>query len=101
MEGVLWAQGPCGGLVAEWGTYGVPDPVETGAGSQGVWGLATWWKAQRRRPQWRGSRQEGGGGLEAVDPQGAGMGVVEGAGMGLGPWGLGCQLVVGHPVDSE
>lgn len=53
-EVVLWAQGPCGGLVAEWGTYGVPDPVGTGAGSQGVWGLATWWKAQRRRPQWRG-----------------------------------------------
>lgn len=53
VEGVLWAQGPCGGLVAEWGTYGVPDPVGTGAGSQGVWGLATWWKAQRR-PQWRG-----------------------------------------------
>lgn len=39
-EGVPWAQGPNGGLVVEWGTYGVPGLV--GTGSQGVWGLATW-----------------------------------------------------------
>lgn len=101
VEGALKAQGPCGGLVAEWGTYGVPGPVGTGAGSQGVWGLAPWWKAQRRRPQWRrGSRQEGGGGPGAVGPQGAGMGAAEGSGVGLGPWGLGCRLVVEHPIDS-
>lgn len=98
LEGALRAQGLGGGSGGLWGTCGAPGQEGTGAGSRVVWGLAACWTS--RRPPWRRWRPEGGEGLGAAAPLGAGTGAVKRAGVGLRQWELGCWQVGGCLVGS-